>query len=91
MTEPKAWIPEITSKRVIIWKLDPEHYDKWDNIMEISAQTGRNWDRAWGLSETDMATVVGIIALDWIAKNFPGAVTFGDIDLGDKIPGLRGD
>lgn len=65
MTEPQAWTPESSvsdGKLEITLKLDPEHWEKWDNIHSIADQQGRNWDEVWGIGTGEQEVAMLAVA-----------------------------
>lgn len=61
--------------------LKGQHHEKWDNIIEIAQRTGKNWDYAFDLSETEVNVALFAI-IRWINEQL-GIDTFeaGDMNV----------
>lgn len=78
MTTTNAWDITVEPDGVIL-ELKPEHQEKWDNIMLIAENKGKNWNRAWGFTEEEIAYGIGIIERMTFAS--AGIETFGREDM----------
>lgn len=52
MTRPTAFESK-AKKNGFLLELQAQHQEKWDNIHEIVEETGKNWDRAWGIGDKE--------------------------------------
>lgn len=63
MTEPDAFEISSTIDGLSI-ELTPEHFEKWDNIVDIAETQGKNWNKAFGgFNEQDIVNIISTINL----------------------------
>ncbi len=68
MTEPNAWEVTVDVKTGgITLSLNGEHREKWDNIMNIAETENKNWNKGWGLGESEKGMLINNLN-QWLAR-----------------------